>query len=101
MADVTTPDKVRQPGSRARDISSGFVRRERRRLAIRYGLIAIGGIALIVGGLAYWLSGGRYVTTDDAYVQSNVLNVTTDVSGLVDRIVVHEGEIVQQGQVLF
>jgi membrane fusion protein (multidrug efflux system) len=75
--------------------------RERRRLLLRYGLIGLGAAALIVGGIAYWLSGGRYVETDDAYVQANVLNVTTDVSGLVDQIYVHEGEHVKQGQVLF
>jgi membrane fusion protein, multidrug efflux system len=101
MVDVITTNKALQPDSRSRDISLGFVRRERRRLAIRYGLIALGAIALIFGGLTYWLSGGRYVTTDDAYVQGNVLNVTTDVSGLVDQILVHEGQMVQQGQVLF
>jgi membrane fusion protein (multidrug efflux system) len=70
-------------------------------LALRYGLIGFGAIVLIVGGLLYWLSGGRYVTTEDAYVQANVLNVTTDVSGLVDQIMVREGERVKQGQVLF
>lgn len=85
----------------ARDFAGGQVRREHRRLVVRYGLIALGAVVLIVGGIAYWLSGGRYVTTDDAYVQANVLNVSTDVSGLVDQIMVHEGEMVQQGQVLF
>ncbi len=75
--------------------------RERRRLLLRYGLIGLGAAALIVGSFAYWLSGGRYVETDDAYVQANVLNVTTDVSGLVDQIDVREGERVKQGQVLF
>jgi membrane fusion protein (multidrug efflux system) len=75
--------------------------RERRRLLLRYGLIGLGAAVLIVGSLAYWLSGGRYVETDDAYVQANVLNVSTDVSGLVDQIYVHEGERVKQGQVLF
>ncbi|HEX4173523.1 MAG TPA: HlyD family secretion protein [Acetobacteraceae bacterium] len=102
MADATTTDKLPESGSRQRDIArSGFIRRERRRLALRYGLIGFGAILLIVGGLIYWLSGGRYVTTEDAYVQANVLNVTTDVSGLVDQIMVREGETVQQGQVLF
>jgi membrane fusion protein (multidrug efflux system) len=81
--------------------TTGRVRRERRRLVLRYGLIGLGALALIVGGIVYWLSGGRYVETEDAYVQANVLNVTTDVSGLVDQIFVHEGETVQQGQVLF
>ena len=41
---------------------------------------------LIIGGLWYYLSGGRYVTTTDAYVQANVLTVSTDVSGIADQI---------------
>lgn len=74
-------------------------RRSRRRL--RYALFALGAIVLIVGGLFYWLSGGRYVETDDAYVQANVLTVSTDVSGIVDQIPVQEGQHVAKGQVLF
>jgi len=68
---------------------------------LRYSLFALGAIVLLVGGLLYWLSGGRYVETDDAYVQANVLTVSTDVSGIVDQIPVHEGEHVTKGQVLF
>ena len=30
-------------------------------------------------------SGGRYVETEDPYVQGDVLDMSTDVSGLVDR----------------
>jgi membrane fusion protein (multidrug efflux system) len=102
MADATTTGELREKPAQRRDIPrGGFVRRERRRLALRYGLIGLGAIVLLVGGLLYWLSGGRYITTDDAYVQANVLNVTTDVSGLVDRIMVREGQMVRQGQVLF
>jgi membrane fusion protein, multidrug efflux system len=74
-------------------------RRSRRRL--RCALFTLGAAVLIVGGLLYWLSGGRYVSTDDAYVQGNVLTVSTDVSGIVDRIPVQEGERVKKGQVLF
>ena len=74
-------------------------RRHARRI-LRYGLFALGAVVLIVGGLGT-ICGGRYVSTDDAYVQANVLNVSTDVSGLVDQIEVHEGEHVTKGQVLF
>jgi membrane fusion protein (multidrug efflux system) len=71
------------------------------RLRIRYALFALGFIVLIAGGLFYWLSGGRYVETDDAYVQGNVLDVATDVSGLVERVLVRDGEHVAKGQELF
>ena len=75
------------------------VRRSRKML--RYGLFALGTAVLIIGGLWYYLSGGRYLSTDDSYLQANVLAVSTDVSGIVDQIPVHEGEHVATGQVLF
>ena len=75
--------------------------RRRPRRALRYSLFSLGTAVLIIGGLWYYLTGGRYVTTDDAYVQANMLTVSTDVSGIVDQIPVHEGERVAKGQVLF
>ena len=71
------------------------------RLKLRYALFILGAIVLIVGSIPSWLSGGRYVETDDAYVEGNVLGVSTDVSGLVDQILVHEGKHVAKGQELF
>lgn len=75
--------------------------RRRPRRALRYSLFALGAAILIIGGLWYYLSGGRYVSTTDAYVQSNVLTVSTDVSGIVERIYVSEGQHVDKGQILF
>ena len=64
-------------------------------------LLMLGGIAaVIVGGGWYWLQGGRYVAVDDAYVRAAHLAVSTDVSGLVQSIEVHEGQAVSKGQVL-
>ncbi len=68
---------------------------------LRYALFALGAAVLILGALWYYLVGGRFVSTDDAYVQANVLTVSTDVSGIVDQIPVHEGAPVSKGQVLF
>lgn len=109
MADVTTADEARaRPQPAPRDVPRpaeapprSAIAHRARMLKLRYGLFALGAIVLVVGGGYYWLSGGRYVETDDAYVQANVLNVTTDVSGLVKQILVHEGETVKPGQVLF
>ncbi len=82
-----------------RDLAT--VRRDRRRRGLRWGLILGGALALAVGGGWYWLSGGRYVVSDDAYLDADVLNVATDVSGIVAEIPVHDGEHVAKGQVLF
>jgi membrane fusion protein (multidrug efflux system) len=76
-------------------------RRRSRKTLLRRGLMAGGIIAVIIGGGAYWLSGGRWVETDDAYVQADSMTLSTDVSGIVATIPVHEGEAVTKGQVLF
>lgn len=73
----------------------------RRRRRLRLVLMLGGLLAVGLGAGAFWLSGGRYASTDDAYVQADKLMVATDVSGIVQRIAVHEGERVKQGQVLF
>ena len=84
-------DAVTRPGARSRS----------RRKLLRWGLMAGGVVAVIVGGVAYWLSSGRWVETDDAYVQADSMTLSTDVSGIVASIPVHEGEQVTKGQILF
>ncbi len=73
----------------------------RRPRLIRFVLMGGAALVLLIGGLWYWVSGGRYVTTTDAYVQADVLNVSTDVSGVVQDIAVSDGEQVRAGQILF
>lgn len=67
-----------------------------RRIAMVWGVVLIAAISLIV-----YLTGGRYVGTDDSYVHSAKLMVSTDVSGLVQDVDVKEGQHVKKGQVLF
>src|ERR1700742_2013097 len=68
---------------------------------LRWTLMAGGVLAVVIGGGYYWLSGGRWVDTDDAYVQADSMTLSTDVSGIVASIPVHEGEAVSRGQILF
>ncbi len=77
------------------------VRGRSRKKLVRWGLMAGGVVAVIIGGAAYWLSSGRWVDTDDAYVQADSMTLSTDVSGIVASIPVHEGESVSKNQVLF
>jgi len=63
-------------------------------------LFALLPVALVVGGY-YYVNGGQVMSTDNAYIKSDMMGLTTDVSGIVDTIDVHENEAVKQGQVLF
>src|SRR5258707_6692701 len=67
-----------------------------RRLAMVGGVAAVAAVSLVL-----WLTGDRYVSNEDAYVRSPKLMVSTDVSGLVTTVAVHEGQHVKTGQVLF
>src|SRR5262245_41044655 len=61
------------------------------------------GVPLLVGAilLVGWLSGGRYVSTDDSYIHAAKLVVSSDVSGLVSDVYVHEGQRVRKSEALF
>jgi membrane fusion protein (multidrug efflux system) len=94
MSQATTTfrdDIATRSGARARS----------RRQMLRWGLMAGGVLAVVIGGGAYWLTGGRWVETNDAYVQADSMTLSTDVSGVVALIPVHEGQQVAKGQVLF
>ncbi|MCA0013810.1 HlyD family secretion protein [Mesorhizobium sp. B292B1B] len=71
-----------------------------RRSLTRPVLFALLPAALAVGGY-YYVVGGQTMTTDNAYIQAQSLGVSTDVSGTVQEIDVHENEVVKKGQVLF
>ena len=72
-----------------------------RRRTIRLVLMLGGILAALAVATTLWLRSGRWVSADDAYVRAGKLMVTTDVSGIVTSIDVHEGQHVKQGQVLF
>ena len=72
------------------------LRRYRRSL-----LLVVLPLVALIGGLVFYLEGGRYVTTDDAYVGAQKVLITPDISGKIEKIVVREGQQVQEGDVLF
>ena len=84
---VHTPPPIRPPTAR-------------RRRVLRPLLFALLPVALIAGAYEY-VVGGQVMSTDNAYVQAQSLGVSTDVSGLVDSIEVHDNQHVKKGDVLF
>jgi membrane fusion protein, multidrug efflux system len=65
-------------------------------------VLMVGGVLAVLGVSAYvYLTGGRYIGSDDSYIHSNKLMVSTDVSGLIKTVNVHEGQQVKSGDILF
>lgn len=78
-----------------RGLMAGLRRYRRTLLLVVLPLIAV------IAGLVFYLNGGRYVTTDDAYVGAQKVLITPDISGKVDKVVVREGQRVNEGDALF
>src|SRR3989337_964647 len=71
--------------------------------ARRRGLLILAAVVLIAGiaYTAYWLMVARYYErTDDAYVASDILPTTSEVSGAVLGVHVDDTQPVERGQVL-
>jgi membrane fusion protein (multidrug efflux system) len=98
-AKTAAPDTI-SPGSSQADAPAARAPAKRR--GIIKPILMLGGIAAVIVGTGYfWLTGGRYVSTDDSYAEAAEVNATTDVSGIVAHVLVHEGEAVKAGQDLF
>src|SRR5262245_59338615 len=66
-------------------------------LLILAAVVAVAGIAYT----AYWLTVARYYeSTDDAYVASDIVQITSEVSGAVLGVHVDDTQSVERGQVL-
>jgi membrane fusion protein, multidrug efflux system len=68
---------------------------------LRWLLFVLGPLLVLVGAGYFYATGGRYITTDDAYVHAETVNLSTDVSGIVSAVLVHDNERVAAGQPLF
>jgi membrane fusion protein (multidrug efflux system) len=84
---VTTKSASTQPAGRAR----------------RLGLIGLGAVVALsgLGYLGYWYFDGRYYeSTDDAYVNGDVVQVTSEVPGTVIALNADDTQLVHVGQPL-
>jgi membrane fusion protein (multidrug efflux system) len=82
---ATGKKKVSKPGGRGR---------------LRWGLFAALPLVLLVG-LYWYVTGGKVMSTDDAYVNTEKVGISTDVAGIVQVVSVKDNERVQAGQVLY
>jgi membrane fusion protein (multidrug efflux system) len=71
--------------------------RERLRLPLMVGVPII----VLLGALYYYLVGGRVQSTDDAYVRAAQVTISSNVSGRVSEVDVHDNQHVSKGETLF
>lgn len=63
-------------------------------------LICVPGAAIAVGAYFY-LTGGRYISTENAYVKADIVQISTDLDGRVVDVLVRDHDRVDAGDVLF
>jgi membrane fusion protein (multidrug efflux system) len=98
------PDQKGNPPQTPRTRISAQPRRRLMAALRRYRrtlLLVVLPLAAVIAGLVFYLNGGRYVTTDDAYVGAQKILITPDISGKIEKVVVREGQRVNQGDALF
>jgi membrane fusion protein (multidrug efflux system) len=92
----TPPQPANKISETPRRRLTGALRRYRRML-----LLVVLPLVAVIAGVVFYLNGGRYVTTDDAYVGAQKVLITPDISGKIEKVVVREGQRVNEGDVLF
>jgi membrane fusion protein, multidrug efflux system len=107
MADPVLKFPPEQKGNPASQPKKKLAAEPRRRLMAgmrryrRVLLLVVLPLVAVLAGATFYLNGGRYVTTDDAYVGAQKVLITPDISGKIDKVVVKEGQRVNEGDVLF
>jgi membrane fusion protein (multidrug efflux system) len=75
-------------------------RRQRKRRLLLRGLVAVIVVVAIVWGIYHFTIGRWYESTDDAYVDGNVVQITPQVPGTVISIGAEDNDYVRQGRTL-
>jgi membrane fusion protein, multidrug efflux system len=92
MADQAPPEPETRPEPEAPP-------RPRRSLRV----VLLGVVPALAGaiGLYWYATSGRYVSTENAYVKSDIIAISPDVDGRVVSVEVAENQLVKKGEVLF
>jgi membrane fusion protein (multidrug efflux system) len=66
---------------------------------VRVGLVVVV-LALVTGGVLYWLHARQYESTDDAFIDTHIVQVAPQIAAQVTRIYVTDNQLVRAGQPL-
>ena len=99
LAKIAPAERI--PGLREPPVQPRRRPRVNRRVIARLVLLLLGPLVLLAVGLYAYLAGGRFVSTDDAYVKADNIQVSADIAGRVVAVPVVENQRVKAGDVLF
>ncbi|MHB1218660.1 MAG: HlyD family secretion protein [Alphaproteobacteria bacterium] len=68
---------------------------------VRLILLAVAPVAAALIGLYFYATGGRYISTENAYIKSDKVAISTDVTGRVVEVKVVDNQMVKAGDLLF
>jgi membrane fusion protein, multidrug efflux system len=86
------------PGPEARPEPASASRRRRSLRTVLLGVVpALAGAI----GLYWYATSGRYVSTENAYVKSDIVAISPDVDGRVVDVEIAENQLVKKGDLLF
>lgn len=63
--------------------------------------LSLGFCLCLSGGFYLWSVSQRYVSTEDAYINGNIVQIAARVTGPVDKLYVENNQYVKKGQLLF
>jgi len=63
-------------------------------------LLAAASAVILVAGISYWVHNQDYIGTDNGYVNANVVQIASRVTGQVTHLYVTNNQFVKQGQAL-
>src|SRR5690242_15337172 len=72
-----------------------------RRKTIRFALLGAILLAAAVFGVHYWRHARAFVSTDNAYVNANTVEIAAQVTGPVTQVYVRDNQHVEPGAPLF
>lgn len=72
-----------------------------RRGIIRIFFLGVVPVVAVVLGAHYWVASSRYVTTQNAYVKTNVIQISAEIAGRVEKVFVTENSFVKAGEPIF
>src|SRR5262245_1819500 len=70
------------------------------RKLIKWGIAAVVVVGVIVAALVYWTESKRYVSTENAYVNANRIDIAAQVSGPIVAVQVRDQQHVKKGDLL-
>jgi len=77
--------------------NTGSATKSKRSKKTNLGLLAVAGVILLAAGAAYWHYASGFETTDDAYIDTHVIPVSSKVAGQIQAVRVEDNQHVEKG----